>query len=609
MRRLYSIVFSGLLAILLLDACHSVPKQARYIPKDASVVIGVNTGAMSKKVAWSMITGSKLLDNLKEKAPGSKGADALNDISNAGIDWMNTLYFYARPDQRFDNHAKMSVVIPLDDAAKWEAFIKKTFPEAKITKVKDRSEAMLGKKMYAAWTSDVLMVMNAIVIEVPAPAQPAQEVVAGGPTADTVTIAKADTVVVAAAPVTSDTSTMRIADTLVASAFPDAAVDESFTPSMITKVDQAATIAEMDSSFNLSKENSIAGNDRFENLEKAGHDITIFVAYDALMDNAAMRNQMGSMSMMLNSSLWKNSAMATGVDFVDGKITADMLYYPSDSMHAVVMEMGKDDVSKDMLSRIPAEKLNMALGYHLSPEALKMILDKMGLTGMANLALMQKGLSVDDILGAFTGDMTLSVNDLKMEKGVADTSMPADMRMPASDMPKLNVVYAIKLKDRKKLDKLLGLLQSEMGIAPSAPNKYSFPIGQDSVTALLDDNYIVVSNKIAVAQAFMAGKGSTPELVKKEISSHPYGMVMDIQSLASVVPSDIGGNNKDSAILTDARNLFSTISMNGGDFKHNASTFHMELRFVNEKENSLMQLINFAQRIAAAQQKPVVVMR
>ena len=575
MRRLYSFAILGFLTILLLDACHSVPKQARYIPKDASVVIGVNTGAMSKKVAWSMITGSKLLDDLKSKAPGSKGADALNDISNAGIDWMNTLYFYARPDQRFDNHAKMSVIIPLEDAAKWAAFLKKTYPAANITKVKDRSEAMLGNKMYAAWTNDLLMVINTVVTEVADTAHPASD-----PMTATVPV-----------------------DSM------GAPMPEAFKPSTITHVDAAATITEMDSSFNLSKENSIADNNRFEKLEKAGHDITVFVAYDAVMDNAAIRNQMGSMGMMLNSSLWKNSAMATGVDFADGKITTDMLYYPSDSMRAVAKELGRDNVDNDMLSRIPGEKLDMAVGYHLSPEALKIVLDKMGLSGMANLALMQKGLSVDDILGAFTGDMMLSVNDFKLEKGVVDTSMEADMRMPASDVAKLNVVYAIKLKDRKKLDKLLGLLQSEMGLAPVAPNKYSFPIGQDSVTALLDDHYIVVSNKTGSATAFMAAKGSIPDMVKKEISGHPSGMVMDFKTLSAALPADLGAHGEDAAMLAEARNLFASAAMNGGNFSGDASTFHAELNFTNQKENSLLQLLNFAQHIMAAQQKPVVVMR
>lgn len=591
MRRLSGLSCLAFLGLLLLSACHSVPKHARYIPKDASVVVGLNTGEISKKVAWSVITGSKLLDDMKESAPDPKSKAVFDDISNCGIDWMNTLYFYARPDKRFSNSARMNLVAPLDDAKKWEAFIKKTFPTAAINKVKDRNEALLDNKVYAAWTGDVVILMNTITQDVPQ-----TEPVAAVAPADIAAEAHAEEAVA-------------IADTLIAAG---AAPAEAYAMTE-KKTDLAATVAEMEMVFTLPKESSILENNRFSKLEKEGHDISLFVSYDALMDNAALKDPTGGMlGMMLNGSLWKNSAMATGVDFENGKIVADMLYYPSDSMRSIAKAAGKDNVDKDMLGRIPGQQLNLAMAYHLSPEAMKMLLDKMGLSGMANMFLMQKSTSVDDILGAFTGDLAFAINDFSMTpETVTPDSMGRELGMTPyeSTKPKMTMVFAMKLKDKTKFDKLVSLLNSEADLKPSAPNTYTIPLGSnESVTILTGEHYLVASNKIAAAQAFLQRKGNeTPELVGKEIAGHPIGTVVDFKSLmANMKP---GNNGKDSIMMNELRGLLASAAMSGGEFKGNANSYHFEIRLVNQSENSLLQLLHLAQRMAQLKKQEAVTLK
>jgi len=578
----------ALVCILFLSACNSVPKHVRYIPKDASIVVGINIKEIGKSLAWSAITGSKLLDEMKANVRDTaRGKSIIDGIEDSGIDWMNTVYCYAKPDKRFSNDLKTGLVAPMSDVKAWEAYVNKIAPGIAINKVKDRSEAMFDGKVYAAWNSEVLIVMNTAVQDI----VHEEEVTVAEPIADDA----------AATEPVADMADM-----------PTYKWRERVT-------DTAATLAEMEAAFMITKDASIMDNDRFKKLDKEGNDISVFVAYDGMLNNMSQKTLgMGFDAMMMTASLWKNAAMTTAVNFEDGKITADMRYYPSDSMKRIASEAGNESIDKDMLSRIPEQQLNMAAGYHLSPKVLKMILDQLNLTGMANLALMESGTNVDEILGAFTGDMVLSLNEFAVNKvtNTPDSALAAmygadEMKSYDEYKPQMNLVYALKVNDHSKLEKLLALVQKQTGLAPSAPGVYQIPMGgNESVNILINDKFIVVSNKAASALAYQKGNnGSMPAILNKEIAGHPTGMYVDIKSMLAALDGNMFGNREDEAILKEVRNLLLSLKMNGGEFKGEANEYHAELNFVNKSENSLVQLLNFAQRVSALQKGNEVVKR
>src|ERR1700761_4557466 len=89
-----------LFATALLGACNAVPDQTRYIPKDALAVAGINLKGLSKKIAWNVITGSKLYKEMQARIPEKNTKDAMNSIEKAGIDFSSTLYVYVKTDTR-----------------------------------------------------------------------------------------------------------------------------------------------------------------------------------------------------------------------------------------------------------------------------------------------------------------------------------------------------------------------------------------------------------------------------------------------------------------------------------------------------------------------------
>ena len=555
--------------LLLLASCQSLPKHARYIPKDALVVLGVHTGEMQKALAWSAITGSSLLDEMR-KAGGEKAPAMLKDAENAGIDFRSTLYFYSKPDTRFSNEARMAAVLPVSDAKKVTAYIQKHAPDAVIRTVKDRSEVMIDGKAYIGWNDEVLIAMNTIVQKTaqnPAPpdaTSPDQE---------------------PAAPVYAE-----------------------------PVVDAAATAMEMDAAFNPAKDAGMTDNSRFKELENNGHDITMWLAYDALMDAYSGKSGMGMMGFGMGNALWKGSAMAAGFDFEKGRFDGEMRYYASDSMQSVAKEFGSKNVDADMLRRLPAAGLNFAAGYHLAPKAIRMVLDKMGMTGMANLALMQKGMSIDDILGAFTGDMVVSLNNFRVETKLQEidsvTQKEYGLTPAPVSSPEMDFVYAMKIADKAKMTKLLDFITSSAMLQQTAPGVYSLPNTADGPTLVVGDKYLAISKQAPWAQAFLKeSPGTMPEAVKKEIDGHPLGMWADVQSFMAGAGQSPRKNPSDSAAFHAVRNLFTTFTGHGGEYKGNASVYHMSLGFVNKDENSLVQLLHLAQQLAASNNRQEVAQR
>ncbi len=549
-------------AMLILSACHRVPKEARYIPKDAFMVLGIHTGELRNELAWSAITGSSLLDDLRKSGGDNKAPAALKDIEASGIDFGGTLYAYAKPDTRYANDMKLGAVLPLADPEKVSEYLRGHFPEATVRKAEGHSEAIIPGKAVLGWNDEVLLIMSPVMRKVKHE-EPAATDTLGGMALD-------------------------------GDAY-------SWTESI---PDDSASVQELAAAFQPAKGSGIDGNGRFATLEKAGHDITLWMSYDALMDMYSSRAGdaagLGMIGMGVGNTLFHGSAMAAGFDFEKGKLEGGMRYYASDSMKPVAREFGSEPVDGDMLRRLPAPGLNMAAGCRLSPAAVKLLLEKMNLSGMANLALMSQGLTVDDVLGGFTGDMVMAVNNFHLAQRT-DSVLTEDyhMRPYASIKPQADFVFAMKIGDRARLMKLLAFTGGANLLLQTAANTYVFP-GMNSGTLVLGDKYIAASTNAAEAQAFLREHaGAMPDAVHGEISGHPIGMWADLQGFMSAAGALKNGSPSDAATMEALRSTLTTFSMQGGEYKDGANEYRMTVGFVRKDESSLLQLLHLAQQMAA----------
>lgn len=533
--RIYNFSIIAGLVIVLFSACNNTSKQAALIPKNANAVVGIHAKELSKKIAWNVLVGSELFDEMKSELPDTA---AVNGLGDAGIDVLNTIYAYTQNDERFSGGMKLTAIIPISDVKKWEAYILKNFPGTAMKNVRNRKEANLGDNMYAGWTNDIAIVMNTISEYAPNE---------NGEAAST-TVAKA----------------------------------EDILPQ------------EMDAAFNLDKSNSIVNDKRFTALEEAGHDVTLWVNYEGVMNK--MNKEMAAVQgLNINDKLWKNSAMATGIDFEKGKIAATMKYYVADELQQVYKEYGSPAADKEMIAMLPKQNLSLIAALNFSPKALKATLDKTGLLGLMSLGLANSGLSNDDIFDAFSGDMALSVNDFMVKKKTVQTE---GMEPFTNPNPTANYLYTAKIGDITKLEKIIKFATDNAMLTPLETNAWIIGFG-DTTYIVKNEKYLAVSNKLADAKSFLSGAFKTQTIaapIKEGVMGKPFGVFADFQTMLANIEYT-AQEQKDSLMTMELKNTAQNIVINGGEYKEGYFGYNIGFNFVNKNENSLIILMNLAARM------------
>jgi hypothetical protein len=540
------------LAIALLSACSKMPDHARYIPKDAVAVAGVNVKALSKKIAWNMITGSKLFKEMQKRMPEKSAKDAMNGIEKAGIDAINTFYVYVKTDARFKSGNRITGLVPLSDAAQWETYVKQILPGVKIQQHGDRKEASLGTDMYVGWNKNLLIIIN--VME--------QNSLDEAPS-----------------------------------------VDADAAPAAKQGIDDAAMSAEMESAFAVSKDNSIIGNKRYIALEEEGHDVLFWLNYEQLMTQYGgdVSEKMGGLS--LSNNLWNGAAFTSGFDFVKGKITGDIKYFMPEQMKEIGVQLGAKNADKDMMERLPSQNMDMLLAMHIAPQGIKATLEKMGLLGLANEGLMLQDMSVDKVLDAFTGDMAFIMNDFSLKSETVIDTFLGQAVPHQNQKPSLTMSYVVKINKKDNFQKMVQLAKDN-GLK-SLGNGFVIPLGEkDSVYIMMNDQFAVASNKYANVTGFLDGTYKAQKMsgpVASTVMGHPWAFYLDIQQMFKNIDNrSVSESAHDSAMIAESKKLLSSISFTGGEFKESALSYHLDVSFMNTDENSIINLMDYGMRMSDA---------
>jgi len=531
------ILFIVIVAVLL-GACSKVPDNARYIPDDALAVAGINMGSLSKKIAWNLITGSKLFKEIQKRMPAKNAGDVIGGIENAGLDVDNTFYVYTKSDARFSGGNLVAGLIPLSNAQNWETYIRQAFPGVQIQQRQGRKEAALGAGMYASWDSRLLIMINAAAVD-------------------------------------------------------DDEDDEEKAS------DNATIIAEMDKAFEVPAHNSIVHNKRFSGFEGHKYDLSFWLNYGNMVAGYNGGNSLDVGGVSLSSAMWKDAVLMAGFEFKKGRITADVDYYLPAQVEEATRDFGEVKADDEMLNRLPKDNMDMLLSMHISPGGVKALLEKVGLFGITNVGLATQGLDVDYVLDAFTGDMAILMSDFSLTAELKSDNFMGEMVTHKQQKAAMTMTYAIKINKKENFERLLTF--AEQGGLKKSGDGYVLPLTtDDSVYMMLNDQYAVISNKRGYASGFLAGtfkKSKMKGSVSSAVYGQPFAMCLDIRQLFREVDPGISNSPRDSAIISESKKLLDNITLKGGKYVNNAYKFRLDINFINTDENSILELIDFGMRM------------
>ena len=539
--------------LLLLGACHRTPDHAKYIPKNALMVAEVNTQELSKKIAWSMITGSNLWDKLrgsKSKEDSAKQSEFIKNMQEAGVDELNTFYAYLNNNGANDKEACFVALIPLKDAMKWESFVKKTFTEATVKENKKRKEARLSEEIYAGWTNNLLILVSVQRVE---------------------------------------NNTFE---------------EEEMIPAADDEMLLASHLA---SAFSVTEANSLLSDKRFAAFEKHKHDLGFWVNIDAVMSSYGAKN-LGMMTggLSLSNTMWRNSAFSAATNFEKGRIVTDMLMYSSDELKEINKQFGSQNIDDDIVNRIPNNGLDYVFAYKMSPEGTQKTIEKMGMLGLANGYLSEQQLSVEEIMSALSGDMVFSMNNYNQTKETVLFDSTDETSAFGSYKTTMDVLFALKINKKEAFQKLLNLaLKLEMLEQVNATTYKMKSVGSasDSSIIIVNDKYAVFANKAILANNFIDGTYAKQASlkVKEHILKHPFGMFFDYNSWAKRTAGIMANNAADSMVYTASLKTFDNLVFNGGSLENNAFKYQLSINLINKNESCLIQLFDFSKILQQAQ--------
>lgn len=529
--------------LILFSACNKAPEATRYIPKDAIGVVSLNTMGLAKKVAWSALAGSPMFKEMT----GKEGDTAKFDIEKTGIEPLTTFFAFGLPDQRLPSKSKFMVILPLKDADKFQAFIKENYPNAKVEQ-KDK--------------------LTFISID-----------------ASTCIGFDKKTAIAATASKSyerewNDDGTPKVAD-------------NSQHLTILTE--------EIQKCFALPKDQSIAENKQFASLIKESHDFSFWLNYEALA-NGLPQEQLGSAGAIMASQkkLLKDAYITGSLDFEKGKIVADAKYHFNNSAKAIVQALASQSDNAELLKKVPGSQLNLMLSYHFNPAGIKTLADTMGMAPLANMALNEMGLNLDDILNAFTGDFLFTISDFTVQTKNLAASVGGSAVKYTSPEPSMKAFLSFKIKDQAAFAKLMQIATGRELLQTTGPDAYLIGSG---VYLTKKDDYVAVTNDNGAATAFVSGTTAAKFDIPKEVKSNPYGLYIDIKNSVQSLPLDLLYGKEDTAVFHDGKKLLESVIAYGGKVEGDHSSFHFELNFQNKDENSLLQLINFSQKVMEANKR------
>ncbi len=510
-RRSYTPVLL-LLMLMIGSACSRTPDHARHIPPDALCIVGVNTREISREIAWNALSGSDLFHKLKEHTGRTPLAEALGQLEHAGIRFSSTIYMYLRTNQRYDENLQTTLLVPLSDVSQWEAYVQRVFPGAPVRQREGYREILVEGEAIAGWNKKLLVVMNVV---------------------------------------------------------------QRQAPGHTNEVDTQQTSAGIADLFLTTRKKGITADKRFRKMEKERHDVTLWLNYDAAMSHTLGTGLGGLTTMGVAGALWRGAVLTTGIDFKPGRISGTLKYYVPEDLREIYRSFGDAGPDKDMLERISPKNLYLLAGGKAPVDGLRQILDQTGLNSIAALFLMGSGLTPDQVLDAFAGDIVVAINDFKQV--AAGTGSQTEM----------NFLCAFRIGRRDAFNKLMAFAVAEKILIPAGENIYTISRKDIPETLILvDEKYAVISNTPASAYDWLqAGgrKGQLPPPAVNVLSKHAAGLFINTAA------GDVDGGNAHAA----AHELLRSVSANSTAFRDGAYTARVEMTFRNEKENSLLQLLDF----------------
>jgi hypothetical protein len=331
--------------------------------------------------------------------------------------------------------------------------------------------------------------------------------------------------------------------------------------------------------FTATPETSIANNANLQKVLKEDHDISLWFSSNAIAEN--QKTQFAASMANIDAASLKDNFIYSSADFEKGKVVANSLWDLKSGLTKDIDQLFKDKPSKDLTKYIPGGNLAFVMSNALDLEGLNVVLNKQAMAkNYVDFSMQEYGLTVEDIVRAFGGDIALA------------TYAPEE----GSDVA--HGLFITTIKQQDVFDKFLNLAIERQIVTKVKDNYYqlnnifinnmarSMPYGSnggihDEGWVLIKDNTIFISGDESILSDIENGKvgkkldGSVAKMLKNNL----FAYYMDFVT---------GG-----AMMEEFSNQYEELTFMQTAVEREGSEFLMEMRDKNMNSlKKIFELIN-----------------
>lgn len=341
--------------------------------------------------------------------------------------------------------------------------------------------------------------------------------------------------------------------------------------------------------YDLKGDNSLGNDDKFSSLIKEAGDIHMWVSAEHLAGGLAS----GMMSMMKVSTLLEGNITTLTVNFDNGKIDVKTKSYYNKEMGKLYEKYKPKNIDGDMLARIPSENITGVFAMNYPPEGLKEFIKVLGVDGMANSFLSEVGYSMDEFVKANKGDVIVAVSDFEIKTETVTSPPYEEGGQPytyTKSNPSVKVLFGVSINDKPAFDKLIGVAKAKVPPMPEDGPKISYT---------LNDKWFAAGNSEEQVNKFVAGGANNKQPFVSKLAGHPVGFYVDLQKIMKATAPTVTDSSSKVA-LAESQKVWEDMLMTGGEISGGSASGHFEINFVDKNTNSLKQLNQYFDKLAAA---------
>jgi Domain of unknown function (DUF4836) len=406
MRRIPFLIAAAFAASLLFSSCKN-KTTGLAIPKDAVMVLHVNTSSLTSKLSWNEIKASNWFKEMSEDEHDSLTKKLLENPENSGIDLKSDFALFMR---REGTGGYMACEGSLKDANAFEAMVKNVSHGAETQKNGDLKFIKTGEHDIVSWTSSKFVTM-------------------------------------------SDAPFFHEVSPFGRRSYPSN--NEKFSTDSLKKFTSDL--------FSLSSSDNLEKDKRFSSLLNEKGDVHFWMNYDQYVSSVGA----GFLSMLKIGSLMEGNAITYTLNFDDGKISVKSKTFFGKEMANLMEKFKPRTITKELIDRIPSQNVVGAIAFSFDPAGLKEFFRASGLDGFINGFAGEIGMNMDELVNATGGDFLFAAGDFSLQKKTITIPPYSSESKPYTynkTEPDGKFLFATSVHDRSSFEKILGIVKEKIGM-------------------------------------------------------------------------------------------------------------------------------------------------